>query len=702
MSVFFLYPVLLFGLATAALPILIHLLNRRRLNRIRFPAVKFILLSQKRISRSYRLRHWLLLALRTLAVVLLALLLANPIFQTGAGLFAGGGPIALVVLLDNSLSMTWSGDGEGFKQAKEAARLLISALNPGDRAVLIPTNISGHEPLRLKAEKEVLLRDLDAVEIADGTANLSAALGQAYQLLSQPAGQKEIRLVTDMGLTGWDQFSISSLKQYDPSIPLKIIRIGHAQQPLNGAIKEIRLATPGVGVNLPLHLEAAVANFGDQEIKDVLVQLSIDGENKEQKLISIAPRGESSANFQTRLNQPGSHAGQITLKKEGLAGNTTVNFVLDAQDKLKVLVVDGDPQTSLAQSESFFLTRALNPAGDKDSSLFLPTVIISDGLDAASLDGYQVVILCNVAAISDSVLAKLQAFLRQGGGLLIFAGDRVQPENYNVKLAQSSPPLLPAQIRGKKTGVETSAEKIGKIDLAHPALQGLSDPILLESIKSSRVWGYASMSALGRSALLSLAGGDPLLLEQKVTAGRVLFMTTSADRDWTDLPVKTAYLPLIQSLVSYLAGGKSGALDGGIAVGTAKQISMPPGYVGKSLRIVKPNKQDTELSLSADKDRASASFAENDRAGIYRLGLPAGVGKESSAPQMYAVNPPFLESRLEEIGERELQAKLRPIRVEVIQANALGQGGKRVDLALPLLLLLLTTLLLEGWLAQRF
>ena len=88
MSVFFLYPLFLFGLAAASLPILIHLLNRRRLKRIRFPAVRFILLSQKRISRSYRLRHWLLLALRTLAVIFLALLLANPIFQTGAGLFA--------------------------------------------------------------------------------------------------------------------------------------------------------------------------------------------------------------------------------------------------------------------------------------------------------------------------------------------------------------------------------------------------------------------------------------------------------------------------------------------------------------------------------------------------------------------------------------------------------------------------------------
>ena len=156
MSLFFLYPAFLVGLLAASLPILIHLLNRRRLQRIQFPAVRFILLSQKRISRSYRLRHWLLLALRTLAVVFLVLLLANPIFQTGAGLFAGGGPVSLVVLLDNSLSMTWSGDGNGFKQAKEAARLLIAALNDNDRAALIPTNITGKETIRLKSQKDVL------------------------------------------------------------------------------------------------------------------------------------------------------------------------------------------------------------------------------------------------------------------------------------------------------------------------------------------------------------------------------------------------------------------------------------------------------------------------------------------------------------------------------------------------------------------
>ena len=78
-----------------------------------------------------------------------------------------------------------------------------------------------------------------------------------------------------------------------------------------------------------------MANFGDSELKDVLAQLSIDGQNKEQKLATVAPKAESSLSFQTRLSQPGAHAGQVTLKKAGLAGNVTTNFTLDAQDKIQ-------------------------------------------------------------------------------------------------------------------------------------------------------------------------------------------------------------------------------------------------------------------------------------------------------------------------------------------------------------------------------
>jgi hypothetical protein len=703
MSVFFLHPIYLYGLVAAGLPLLIHLLNRRKLKRIRFPAVRFVLLSQKRISRSYRLRHWLLLALRTTAVTLLALLLANPVLQLGSGLFASGGQVALVILVDNSLSMTWSGDGNGFKQAKEAARLLVTSLSEGDRAAILPSTISAKEaPPRLKSEREVLLRDLDAIDVADGSANFGAALSQAYALLSQPAGQKEIRLITDMGLTGWDQFSISELKQYDPSIPIRILRVGRKQQPLNGTIKEIRVAGQGIGVGAPLMLEATVINFGDQEIKDLLLQLSIDGQNKEQKVTSVAAKGERTINFQTTLATAGSHFGSITLKKDGLAGNPTMHFTLEAQDKLRALLIDGDPQTSLVQSETFFLSRALSPGGERDSSPFLPTVGIADGLATTQLSSYQLVILANVSAVPDAWVPQLQDFLRQGGGLLIFSGDRMQAESFNSKLLQSSAPVLPAPIRDKKVGPESAGENIGKIDLTHPALQNLSDSILVDSVKSTRVWGYSRIAASGKPALISLANGDPLLLENRVGQGRVMFFASSADRDWNDLPLKTAYLPLMQSLASYLSGGKRGNLDTGISVGEMKSFNLPPSYVGKPLKIIKPNKQEAEIAIEADQNRAMAAFESNDRAGIYRLSLPPAQAKEPAPARQYAVNPPFLESRLEEIGDRELEAKLRPIPVDVIPIESLEKGGTRTDLALPLLGFLLATLLVEGWLAQRF
>jgi hypothetical protein len=201
---------------------------------------------------------------------------------------------------------------------------------------------------------------------------------------------------------------------------------------------------------------------------------------------------------------------------------------------------------------------------------------------------------------------------------------------------------------------------------------------------------------------MALGNGDPLLVEQKVGTGRVLYAASSADRDWNDLPVKTAYLPWIQGLANYLAGGKRGSMDGGIAVGSVKEIGLPPSYVGKTLKIIKPNRQEAEVSIEGEKDRSVAAFNDNDRAGIYRLALPAGGEKVSGTPQLYAVNPPFLESRLDQITEAEVRAKLRPVVADVVSADTLQQGGKRLDLAYPLVALLILTLLMEGWLAQRF
>jgi hypothetical protein len=702
MSLFFLHPIYLYGLIATSVPILIHLLNRRRLKRMRFPAVRFLLLSQRRISRTTRLRHWFLLALRTCAVLLLVLLLAHPIFQTGVGLFAGGGPLSLAIVFDNSLSMRWSRDGDGFRQAKEAVKRLVSSLKEGDRAAVIPTHAGERGEIRLKGEKEALLRELDAVQIAAGSADFSLALNNAYRLLRDPSAQKEIWLITDMALTDWDRFSLSAVAQYDPLIRLRIVKVGQTGEVVNATIKELRMRGEDVSVGAPIQLQAVVANFTDREIRDLLVQLHIDEQAKEQKLLSLPPKGESEASFQFVLTQPGPHRGSVTLKKERLAGNPTSHFTLQAQDKLKILVVDGDPKTALVQSESFFLTRALNPAEEQDSSPFLPTVVIPEGLNRMALDPYQLVIFCNVPVISDAMLSRLRDFLRQGGGLVLFLGDRVQMDDYNFKLFQSSPPILPARLRDKRMIAEGEGERIERIDPAHPALTGFAEPILRDSLRSTKVRGYFRVESAGPSALIALANGDPLLLERRLGPARVLLFTTAADRDWSDLPIKTAYLPLIQSLASYLYGGKRGIFDAGISVGSTKSFPFPPSYVGKSLRVVRPDQREREVSIVPEGEKTAASFTENDLAGIYRLSLPAAGDGAATVPPVYPVNSPFAESRLEPISEKELQAKLSPIPIEVLPIESLEKGGKKTDLSLPLLLLLIITLVSEGWLAQRF
>ena len=327
-------------------------------------------------------------------------------------------------------------------------------------------------------------------------------------------------------------------------------------------------------------------------------------------------------------------------------------------------------------------------------------MIIPEGLSTVAPDSYQALILCNVPIIPDAFLPKLRDYVRKGGGLLLFLGDRIQIEDYNAKLFQSAPALLPARIREKRILSESAAEKIEATETTHPALQLLADEILKDSLKSSRVHGYFRIDSSAGATLLSLANGDPLLLEKKIGPGRILLFTSAADRDWSDLPLKTTYLPLIQSLVSYLSGSRRGTMDPGIEVSSPKIFSFPPSYVGKSLRVIKPDHKEREITFVPDGEKASASLQENDLAGIYRLSLPPGEAQ--ATPLLYPVNSPFLESRLETIGERELQAKLRPIRAEIVPLDSLEKGGTRTDLSLPLLLLLIATLASEGWLAQRF
>ena len=197
---------------------------------------------------------------------------------------------------------------------------------------------------------------------------------------------------------------------------------------------------------------------------------------------------------------------------------------------------------------------------------------------------------------------------------------------------------------------------------------------------------------------MRLSDGSPLLIEKTLGKGRVLLLTSTADSAWNNLPLKTGYVPLVQSLVTNMAGGGSGSIDTGITAGMAKRWSAGAAHAGKRLRVVDPRRGENDVALEPADGEAAGAFAGNHFAGIYRVVSPGGG---LDVPALYAVNPPPVESRPERIGADELARKLGPVDHEVLSAGALAEGGSRTDLALALVVVLLLTLLFESWLGQR-
>ncbi len=683
---------------TAVIPLVIHLLNRRQQKRLRFPAVRFVLISQRRVARTYNLRNWLLLAVRTLAIIFLVLLMAHPLWETGAGLSARGAPLATAIVVDNSLSMQVRDQGVPFTEAKQAAGRILEALDEGDRAAVIATNPVGRRQPALKDPREAALKDLEPLTVTAGAADFTAALRTAYGLLGGSGGQKALWVVTDLGLSGWDRLSLPAVGEYEPTVPLKIVTVGSSEAAPSATITGLASRAAYVAPGLDIGMAATFTSFTADPIPEVAARLTIDGKVRDEKQAALSPDAESTVDFRFTLDRPGAHSGHVSLHADGLSGNLRHYFTLHTRERLNVLLVDGDPQRALVASETFFLSRALNPGGDVANSVLLPEVILPGAVGQVDPGAYQAVILANVAALPPAFVARLAAFVEGGGGLLLSLGDRVAPQDYNRALWNNASPLLPGPLGQRRRVPLDRTVTVDGVDVAHPALEAFDDQRLLDSLRSATISSYFEVSPVGGRALMRLSDGSPLLIEKTLGKGRVLLLTSTADSAWNNLPLKTGYVPLVQSLVTNMAGGGSGSIDTGITAGTVKRWSAGAVHAGKRLRVVDPKRGENDVTLEPADGKAAGSFGGNHFAGIYRVVSPGGG---LDVPALYAVNPPPVESRPERIGADELARKLGPVDHEVLAAGALADGGSRTDLALALVVLLLLTLLFESWLGQR-
>jgi len=676
---------MLVGLGGAAVPLIIHLLERRRAPEHAFPAVELLLKGRSRTAPHRRLRRLLVLLARMLVIILFAGALALPFLRPREAEALSGQPIACVILLDDTLSMQYRADaGSLFDRAKNEADSVLSGLRSFDRARVITLSGRAVGPARFSADLSSIRGSLRRLEVGYGHYRARPALRRALEALArQPVGQKLFVVLSDLTRSSWEDADLpliagSSVRVVVPDL----LRGLHARNRHIQSV-ELRAEDPGMRVDL------TVAAIGKGLEGEFPCWLELEGGTTASATAVMQSKVSGRARFSAAPGR-GWFAGRVRLPEDPLAADNVHYLCGRAREKLHVLLVDGDPRESIYRSESFYLDLALRGA-EADGRLTART-IPHEQLPFADLGAYDCLILANVPASSLVPARRIQDFVRGGGGLWVLPGDQVDAEAYTRSLGA----LLCATPVNVGSAPGSEPFRLSAEDAGHPIF-GVFGPRWLVAFGAAEFrFRWLLVPAGEAKTVLAFGDGAPALAESAFGRGRVLVMAGPLDRDWNDLCIQPVFVPFVHQCVRHLCG----ALDHGarrmITVGETFGMEAPEGT--DTLYVLPPGEGSRWRAVRVEPAQGGSRLAYTDtrRPGIYRVATePRGEALVAA----FAVN---VDPRASDLRRVQGAARWRRrLASEETLQDVVGRRRGAVRLWPALLWLALLALLCESVLARR-
>jgi hypothetical protein len=713
----FLNPGLLWGLALTSIPIIIHLLQRRRFRVVRWGAMEFLRLSVKKRSRRLRIEQLLLLLIRCLVIALVALALCRPALRPGAlQALASESHVYALIVLDNSYSMGYQPEGAEretlFERAKRrAVDLVRTGLRQGDAVSLV---MAGDPPQALirkpSYDLEGAAMRINRLALSDQATNFTRAARLCLDILTEfrtsSPGNPEIYFITDSQALGWEA-------NRDPDVWERLVRVQKARLSVmmvgegneeNLAVTGVQLARGLVTARTAAQIRARIANYSARPARSLLATLEVDGQPAESARVDIQPGQESALTFTHIFDRGGVHTAAVRIAPDRLPRDNLGYLSLKVREAVRILILNGHPDPDLRRDAGGFLEVAMKPppAGPGSEAASLEPVTVSGStFGTADLRSYDVVTLSNVTMLSDADRRSLAQFVQAGGGALIFPGDQVNTTLYNRDLFDATPSLLPARLAGP-------ADLPGKLHLDaasmdHPALQRFRGATDVE-VGTAEFTRAFTLQPKGNDpavrVLARFSNGQPALVEKRFGLGKVLLFASGATLEWSDLPIHPAFLPFVHQLVAYLAEGAGGTRNA--VVGEPLVKSLPLSDATRKVTLATPAGATTLLKPAIDDRGCTVSVDRTPEAGFYKIAVE-GAGP----PDTLAVNLPTKESNLRSLDEAAV-ANLLPgvhwtwVRPSESIEAAVRRSRLGIELWRPLLFAALLLMLIETALAQLF
>ncbi len=706
--------------ALAALPIIIHVLNRRRYRRVVWAAMSFLAAAQRRNARRVRIEQLILLALRCLIMLLIALAIARPLLAP-AGLGAvGQAAHHHIIILDDSYSMGML-DAENepaFSRARDLARRLVAGANRGDAVSVILAGESARALIeRGSYDRQAVDGVLEQCTVGHGATDLAGAFDLAADILDEselPAANRTTLVMTDATKQAWlgdgpepPKAIVSAAERVAEGSRLIIVDVAPPDRP-NLSLVSLVPSGPVLAAEWPVTLSAEVANRTRQEVRGLRLQVDLDGEAlRVASVPAVAPGETEGVRFRVDLGRAGSHVLRARLLNETddvLPVDGERWLALHLRREVPVLLVDGRPGADPFAGQTGYLAAALAPkTAPTDRTFAEPRIILPGELPSEALGDYALIGLCNVRQLEPGLWLRLTEAVRQGVGLLVAMGDQVNQADYNRHGFADGDGVLPARVEGI-VGSEEDPDvfvRISPENLSHPAVADFAGHPK-SGLFLARFQRYARLNVPpelpGADVVLRFDNGETAMATRRFGAGRVVMLAFTANMDWTNLPAKGDYVSLMMNLLAWACG--QSATERNLTVGETGAVPLDARSASLSGSVVGPDGRRRSLIVTTQpaSTRPLAKIDDVRRAGRYRLEL---------GPRTLdvAANLEAAEGDLTAIGPEELRDAL-PLEFEFVRerddGELLADAGSRREFGWMLLWVVLALLLIETFLAMWF
>jgi hypothetical protein len=655
-------PLMLWGVALVALPLIAHLFHRRARRRVIFPTIQLLQKSAAAQSKMFKLRRWLMLALRCLLVALIAAAFARPLWftnrQAEANATRGS---AVVIVLDASASTSQEiAGGTQFESLRASASRLLEGLRSGSDVADVV--VAGDRPTalfpRLTPNVSALQQQLRTLKPGFARADLPKALAVAGELLATHSGTQRILILSDLQQTNWQDSERQRLSDlFPPGAEISVVEPA-SPPPGNIALSNPRTAPPRPLVGQPAQCIVRVSNFS-ATTQEVPLSLRRGTDEPLSQTVQLAAGEEREVGFSMQWSDASEQTLTFSIAPDALAADNTAALVTRPVQRLPVLVVgDEDPQEP--GSGAYFLLRSLAPLGSAEDR-FDVRVVRSSELTPKDLEAAGVVFVEAIAP-NPARTSLLATHLKTGGGLVVFGGDPSMLrtlQSLNSSMGSGGAlPWTPGPTREL-----TSTNDLLTISGGQWRSRLLRDfdeqsQLALSQIHFRRILTSTAVNPEA-NVLLTFSDGSPALASRQVGSGQLLVAAFSADAASSDFAKFGSFVALMQLLARELRPAVDQQVTG--IVGQLWRHNEPVAPSSDPIQLVDPVGGVTPFAAAAPSDGSGTNtttpstllLESPDRPGVYRFER----GGKTLATATVQIDP--RESRLDRIDKSALERLLQ-------------------------------------------